>query len=334
MSTSLFEIFSEFLGAQASDARLNAVLKSLGIVRRPMVPDFFKSPYEVVFPLSKYGLQLSFQDENYFHRAPARRRGQGELILRSVVAVADSDSMAGYSGDLPFTLTWGDTPASTRTKMLAAGERAGHLHGGQRDSWWLSDRYMSVTYQHKAWSNQQINEGLGELVRGLFLPPSQASHGLQPADYPSSANIVSCFGKSGKSTQIQSTFHAFDPLDWSDDTHLDFSDSFGLEVYFDASRVTADGSPAFVGVNLKRDRLGSSTAWLGELPLNLSWDDSIDEVIKRIGRQPEQQELDFETWGWAKWFECDHLLWVNFDTLRNRLESIALMDLSYENTRA
>jgi hypothetical protein len=327
MSPNLFDSFSLLLGAASDDARLIQELQQLDILRRPMIPDFFKSPYEVPLRLSKHGLMLSFQDANYFHNTPAHQSGLGGLLLRSVVAIADIEpSGLTYSGQLPFGLVWGDAHPVVRAKMTAAAAVAGDLHGGWRDCWWKNDRYFSVTYTAGAHSIDG-QEGMSEIVCGLFTPASQPNHGLQACDYPAPGVIIKCFGQPGRSPSFQLCFEKFRPTSWKWDTHIDLSQRF------DESKLGLDGDPVFVGVNLKRDRLGPSTAWLGQLPFDFHWDNSIDDVVKLIGRQPDEQELDFEVWGWAKWFLADHLLWINFDTVRNRLESIALMDLTYEKSR-
>jgi hypothetical protein len=332
MITDLFQGFSNLLSVTADDQTLVQHLQDLAVLRRPMIPDFFKSPYEVPFRLSKHGLMLTFQETNYFRNAPAQLRGRGKLLLRSVVATSGvQQNTLAYTGELPFSLSWGDPFPVVRTKMATASSQAGILHGGPRDCWWQGDRYFSATYTSLPSINHE-QEGLSEIVCGLFLPPSQPTHKLQPSDYPSQELMRGCFGGSGRSPAFQACFSKFNPdaWDWSD--HIDLSQEFGLELYFDKKRLASDGDPVFVGVNLKRDRLGPSTAWLGSLPLGLQWDNAIDEAIKLIGRQPDEQELDFDVWGWAKWFLDDHLLWINFDTIRNRLESIALMDLAYEKT--
>ena len=81
-----FSQLSSLLGVHADDERLIDLLDSNGIQRRPETPEFFKSPYEVSFFISKLGLMLYFQDDAYVRNLSPRRWGKSHLVLRSVVA--------------------------------------------------------------------------------------------------------------------------------------------------------------------------------------------------------------------------------------------------------
>ena len=331
---SLFTEFSALLNCRSEDAALGQLLDSVGVQRRPMKPTFFKSPFAVPFHVSKLGLLLYFEDSNWVEGRRPRTWGDGELLLRSVAVTSGVPKQAErFPGRLPAEISWEDNRERVRAKMAAQGEIGGVLHEGWRDCWWQGEQFLSVFYQPGEIGAADTH-GVYEITQGLFDPPSQPAHGLLPEQYPKPQEIIDLFGQSGKSLGFRHVFSAFDPETWDWDSHMDMSLAYGFELYFDPSRPATDGTPAFVGINLKRDRLGPSTAWLGKLPLDLKWNDSINEVLRRMGRRPEKWDLSSAVWGWAKWFQSDHLLWVNFDTMCNYLESIAIMDLEYEMARA
>lgn len=328
-----FERFTSMLGAMSDDPVLIAAFSDLGVLRLPAAPTFFNSPYEVPFRLSKHGLLLGFQDINYVNNAPPRSHGRGGLQLRSVAATSGiAGEVRRYSGALPGDIVWNDGREAARTKMLALGDEAGILHAGSRDSWWKENRYRVIAYQPGRAGAEDEN-GVFEIAEGLFLPFSQPMHDLSEREYPSVSDLIGCFGQPSGGSMLVDLFRAFSPETWEWETHMNFSREYGFEIYFDESQNASNGGKRFVGIDMKRDRLGPSTAWLGALPFGLKWDDSIHDVIARIGRPADVEDIGFDVWGWAKWFMEDHLFWVNFDTMRNRLETIAVMDLEYERTR-
>ena len=330
MTINLLDHFTALIGVQADDPRLLAELDALGVLRRPTLPTFFNSPYEVPFRISKHGLLLHFQDAHYINNATPRSWGKGNLQLRSVIACAGiPNEVKRFEGALPFEISWEDNREQVRAKLAAHSEWV--LHEGWRDCWWRADRYISVFYQ-PAQIGADDAPGVFEIVQGQFYPPSKPLHRLRPEHYPAPAALIAQFGHSGHSDAFRQLLVAFKPDNWDwESTHIDLSRQYGMELYFDCQQKEMDGTPAFVGINLKRDRVGPSTAWLGALPFDLQWDNSIADVLRGIGRQPDEWDLDHEVWGWAKWRFEDHLLWIDFDTMRNRLESISLIDLNYQS---
>jgi hypothetical protein len=329
----LFNRFCELLGSKAEESRLISLLDDLGIMRRPLKPTMFKSPYEVSFRLSKHGISLSFQEENYFRNASPRSWGQGDLILSSVIASSGlSGQMMTYADPLPFDLLWSDTRSQVREKINAHEKLKNAMHAGWRDSWWSPERFFTVTYQPGTVDSDE-QPGIYEIVQGLFLPTTNPALLKTKEICPTPEQLIACFGQSLKSEYFKKIFKDFDFDDIDADTHIDLSRTFGLEIYLDSGRQASDGEFALVGFNLKRDRLGPSQGWQGILPFDLQWDHSIHDVAQKIGRTSDQWDTRFDSWGWAKWFFSDHVFWINFDTVRNRIESIALMDLEYEKDR-
>ncbi|MBL9197830.1 hypothetical protein VB151_18040 [Xanthomonas fragariae] len=49
-----------------------------------------------------------------------------------------------------------------------------------------------------------------------------------------------------------------------------------------------------------------------------------------MGAQPNHWEEDI-TWGVARWYLPDFLLWINFDILDNRIESVSILAAGYRD---
>ena len=323
-----FSQLSSLLGVHADDERLIDLLDSNGIQRRPETPEFFKSPYEVSFFISKLGLMLYFQDDAYVRNLSPRRWGKSHLVLRSVVACSGIENkVKRYEGALPYGLDWEDTRTQARDK-LRTGE-AGVLHAGWRDCWWQADRYTIVNYQPGEFG-QPETPGIFEVIQGLFLPSCPKP--LNEDSYPDATALLGLLGKPIHSANFLNAFTDFGVSEWELDEHIDLRREYGVEIYLYAEQPLNSEGPRVAGINLLRDRLGPSNGWLGKLPLGMDFDMSIDDLIAAIGRRPDQANFDLLVWGWAKWFFGDYVLWVNFDSMRNRLESVALMARDYEGS--
>ncbi|MFM9924883.1 hypothetical protein VLK31_17960 [Variovorax sp. H27-G14] len=322
---SLFSFLS-LLGADAADARLVALLEEHGVRRRPEKPAPFKSPYEVLFRLSKHGICLSFQDLAYVENRPPRQWGNSTLQLRAVTVTAGVQARyLPYTGEMPYGIAWADTRQQVRERMAQHHDK---LHAYLRDCWWFGERYMSLTYQPGELT-QPERPGVFDLTFGLFEPPSAL---VQQASYPGFQTLVALFGKSMGAPEFQQAFASFDVENWraeSEDGHLDRRRAFGFELYFDPARPAEDGTPSFAGANLTRERLGPSREWKGTLPFGLHFDDTPPVLRHKVPAPPLAWDDGMVVWNFAKWALPQMDVRVNCDTVRNRIECIALLAPGY-----
>jgi len=322
---SLFSFLS-LLGADSTDAQLVTALDQLGVRRRPEKPSPFKSPYEVLFRLSKHGLCLSFQDLAYVENRPPRQWGDSTLQLRTVTVTAGVEGKyLPYAGEMPYGISWSDTRQQVRERMAQHQDK---LHGYLRDCWWFGERYMSVTYQPGDITRPE-QPGVFELSFGLFYPESEL---VRPAKYPNHEVLVGLFGKSMDAPEFRQAFESFDVENWkaqSEDGHLDRRRAFGFELYFDPARPADDGTPSFAGANLTRGRLGPSQKWEGTLPFGLGFDDTPPMLRQKIPAPPLGWDDSMVVWGFAKWSLPQMDVRVNYDTVQNCVECIALLAPGY-----
>lgn len=211
-----FSLLSNLLGARADDERLIALLDSNGIQRRPEAPEFFKSPYEVSFFISKLGLMLYFQDDAYVRKQSPLQWGKSHLVLRSVIACSGIEGQVRpYAGSLPFGMEWSDTRADVRRRLEGG---AGELHPGWRDCWWQGERYTVVNYLPGDFGEPEV-PGVFEVIQGLFLPPLPKP--LPKAVYPSAQTLMSLLGQALDSPAFVYAFQAFDVVSWDVDEYID-----------------------------------------------------------------------------------------------------------------
>jgi hypothetical protein len=313
------------LGANATDEGLVALLERLGVRRRPQQPSPFKSPYEVLFRLSSHGLCLSFQDRAYLENRSPRSWGKSDLQLCGVTVTSGVEGQfRPYAGDIPHGISFADTRDQVRARMARYADT---LHAYRRDCWWLGERYISVTYQPGDITVPE-QSGIFDLTIGLFYPPSAELVPL--ARYPDCDELIALFGASMHSVEFKRAFASFDLETWpqeSEDGHLDRRRAFGFELHFDRDRPAADGTPSFVGITMTRDRLGPSREWKGTLPFGLDFNDSPEVLTTKIAAVASERDDSMVVWGSAKWMLPRMQMRVNYDTVRNCLESVALRRL-------
>ncbi|HSX62441.1 MAG TPA: hypothetical protein VLF18_19830 [Tahibacter sp.] len=320
---------ARLFGRLSTDPAVEAMFVALGVKRRPKLADPPRSPYDAILKISTRGMLLCFTERNYWENMPTRLHGRGdELVFRNVALTSGiPGDMLGYDGPMPFGLAWSDTRDEVRSKMAALGH-ADRLHAYKRDAWWLPDHHVRVTYQP---GDMNVREEPGIFDISLGILPTDGSAPPEKTHYPSPADIVSLFGHPITSPAFRDAFRDFDPDDLAeavDGEAIDRKREFGFELYFDPKQRAADGTPGFAGIDMTRDRLGDSREWRGSLPFGLHFDDTPAVLPQKVGRSPNQWE-ESHIWGVARWYLPEHLLWVNFDTLDNRLESIALLAPGY-----
>lgn len=323
--------YAEHLGSLATDDGVEAMLRQLEVRRRPTLDDPPRSPYEAVLQIKSRGLLLSFTERNYWENLPENLHGKSdELVFTNIAATSGiPGSVKCYEGEMPFGLDWGDTRAQARAKLAALGHDA-VLHAYKRDAWWLADYRLRVTYQPGD-LGQAEQTGLYDISLGITMPPSDAP--FVAVAYPEPEQIRDLFGRSAGSAEFRRAFRDFDPdglVAAVEHEAVNRKREFGFELYFDLRRRADDGTPAFVGLDMVRDRLGDSRPWAGRLPFGLEFDDSPAALQDKIGRRADQWQEN-HTWGVARWYSPEQLLWINFDTLDNRLESVSLLAPGYRD---
>ncbi|KRB03393.1 hypothetical protein [Lysobacter sp. Root690] len=323
--------YAEHFGSLATDDGVEAMLRELGVKRRPMLGDPPRSPYEAVLQIKSLGMLLSFTERNYWENLPENLHGKSDELVFTNISVTSGipGRIKPYDGEMPFGLDWNDTRAQARDRLVAQGH-GDVLHAYKRDAWWLADYRLRVTYQPGD-LGQAEQAGLYDISLGIAMPASDAP--FVAADYPSPEQIRDLFGRSAHSEEFRRAFRDFDPdglVAAVEHEAVNRKCEFGFELYFDPRHRADDGTPAFVGLDMVRDRLGDSRPWLGGLPSGLGFDDSPAVLQEKIGRKADQWQ-ESHTWGVARWYSPDQLLWINFDTLDNRLESVSLLAPGYRD---
>jgi len=319
-------------GKSTSDPAVEAMLKSLGITRRPQLLRPAHPPYEVTLRASSLGMLFSFSERNYWEGLPVTSHGRSNTLIFTNVAITSGipSIMRPYTdNDLPFDLHWSDDRTIAREKLAKAGWGK-QLHAYKRDAWWLPNYHIRLTYQPGDINAPEM-PGIFDISLGISMPPSNEP--FPPYEYPSIDQIYKLLGQSPATPDFQDLFRDFDPARLANEAESEIVERkshYGFSLYFDKTKRASDGRPSFAGINMCRDRLGTSMAWRGPLPFDLRFDDTPSILEERLGKKADYWS-DNMVFGDARWFFQELLIWVNFDNMDNCIESIRILRAGYRD---
>ncbi len=317
------------LGREATHEAIEGFFIQHAVRRRPVLDRPAKSPYDVTFHMRQLGITFIFQEYNYIHNHAIRSHGKSKKLLLTGILLSSGieNVIRPFSGTLPFGLEWHDDRVSVRKKMNSFEAR---LRVHKRDCWWFDDYRMTVSYQPGD-INEPQTTGVFEVLFSSYLPPTEKRH--QHLHHPSIRTLQSLFGKSVRDREFAAAFADLnyeDIVRWSkEDTAVDLQLQYGFQVYFDQDKPAEDGTPSFGGITFYRDRYGPSAEWLGELPYDIQYNDTPEQVLKKVPAVADLYEDTTALWGVIKWYLPQYLLWVNFDNLVNYVETVSILAPGY-----
>ncbi|MFJ4352762.1 hypothetical protein ACIPZ5_17895 [Pseudomonas sp. NPDC089428] len=323
---------TRLFGKSATDPSVEAMFQSLNIKRRPELAHPIKSPYEAILRANALGMLFSFTERNYWEGLLPASHGKSDTLIFTNVAVTAGvpNIMRRYTGsELPFGLQWDDDRAMARQRLVAAGW-GNQLHAYKRDAWWLPDYHIRLTYQPGN-IYQPEEPGIFDISLGIPMPPSADS--FPPRRYPTPEQVCNLFGSSPANHAFQDVFRDFDPFALMAESEFEVVErkhEYGFSLYFDKVRRAPDGLPSFAGINMCRDRMGTCAPWRGSLPFGLKFDDTPSILEECLNRKANHWN-DSKTFGVARWFLPELLVWINFDNIDNFIESIRLLRAGYRD---
>ncbi|MFY9268387.1 MAG: hypothetical protein WAO55_01420 [Candidatus Manganitrophaceae bacterium] len=313
------------------DPAVEAAFVTLRTRRRPVLDPEDDEAFLDWVLVRRQGVELGFADEVYFQAGEKskRRRKGAPLILFQIYFYTqrDDDDIKEFTGRLPFGLQWSDNRDQARQKLFRhESTRRSHL----KDVWELPGYRMTVGYK-------KGNKAIDSIVCEVGLNPWPEKGRVQPtlgiSDWPP------LFGLPSSSSTLRERLHPLD-LDEKieeDEHELDFRYECGLELYFTQSknlklgrrRVLTKGQDLVFGaVRFYRSRELDARQWIGELPFQLSFDDTQQRMIEKVGRPPDEQDDD-DLEGFGLWYFEGYSLHVYYSNMDNRLYRVTLMAPGY-----
>ncbi len=318
------------LGLPESDPQIEVLFKDLNTLNRPQLDDdpAEEGGYCDWVLVRRKGVELGFADSTWFNAEPRTRWGTGDLILTQVYFYSAFDDVQTYGGELPFGLAWTDDRVNARQK-LGAFEATRHSY--LTDTWDTDAFRITVTYKDDF-------KALDRIFCRIDPKPITPEVSVEP---PTVAAIQGAFG-------IQPTESSFRAL-WGEafqtnrkfPAMLDMTNTIGVELYFHKAKelrlnFPGDKLPSglvFAAIRFLAERQDDGCGWKGELPFDLTFEDSPETLFQKIPRRPDDQDDD-ELAGFALWHFPTHSVHVLYSHVDNRLLRITLMAPGYWKDRA
>lgn len=223
-------------------------------------------------------------------------------------------ALSSCSGPLPFGIDHNDNRAAVRAKLIAYEvTRRSYI----RDTWEMPECRLTVSYVDGG-------SAIGYVVCLLRAPalPADAS---DAALLPSLHRVIDALGKPLSDSALQLTFA---PLrleqnlqDEADGLLADFHVHSGIELHF---RYLGGGrNPVLTNVLLYREHEMNGARWPGALPYDLSFDDSPEQLLRKVARPPAGHD-DTDFVGYAHWDFQDYTLQVKYSTFENMILRVQL----------
>jgi hypothetical protein len=280
------------LGAVSNDSAVVRALQAFAIRWPPELEaseDPEDSDWRVWRPSSANGFEFGFQDEAHLRARTPNLRGASPLVLTSVCFYGVHEGVRPYAHAFPFGIVASDSREMVRAKLshLAVGPRV-HI----RDVW------DAPTYRIVAEHNARTG-ALDNLLVKLRLEPWPPLEEEPPPEMPAIDEIVAVFGQPWDSPDMR---RVFSPLGF--DAGIAARGQADLRTHGLALRFFREEknpkSVTFCAAKFFRARHEDARAWAGPLPCGLAFDIAYPELVRRMGRAPDQGR-DGALTGYAVW---------------------------------
>jgi hypothetical protein len=306
------------LGRPSNDPAVRSLLTLLRIAREPAVTIDDKDENRIVSEqdwLINRGLGVELGFETRAHLLGDELDDpEAPLLLSQIYFYCRHDGVEPYGGHLPFGLSPGDDRDAARAKLAPhEATRRSYL----RDTWEPPECRLTVSYSAGA-------PGIG-FVLCLLRAPAMPADAEDAALVPAIRQIGAVLGKPLSDPELRLTFA---PLrleqNLADDSAglvANFTRHAGLELQF---RQLAGGRAlALTNVIFYREHEVEGARWPGGLPLDLTFEDSPDELRRKVGRAPDQTQ-DEAFIGYAIWHLSGCTLQVKYSTMENFILRVQL----------
>jgi hypothetical protein len=269
---------------------------------------------------SRAGIEFGFYDEAAWLGLGNTEFGTRPMLLTEINFFGQHPGVRPFQNALPCSMQLSDDRTAVRARMQAL-ESTRHSH--VRDTWDFPGFRMVVNYAEET---GRIGFVLC-MLREPPLPPLR----YKLAPVPAIDKLIDALGLSLDDASLK---QAFDPLGLqghieqiAETGEADFRNPYGLSIDFAApsGMMGRNQKETLVSsMTLHQEREVDARAWPGELPCGLTFDDSPEMAMQKLGRAPDAQaDEDFS--GIAVWHEPRFSLRLVYTTMENRLLRVSLV---------
>ncbi len=301
-----------FLGASSDRLETESLWTQLNTLSRPELSEEEEDRYHDWVLVRRRGLELGFVDSEYAAASDRAQWGHGELILSQLYFYSGHSDIQRFEGAMPFGLQWDDTRAQARARLVQY-ESTRHSH--LTDTWDVPGYRLTVVYNDDSDSLQRI------VCRRQPAPlePSEAMR------LPALQDLVAALGESITAPSFerlwQNGFWSAEHVTAArEDDEIDLNAACGLTL----STSSDKGLLPLRSVTFHRNRDQEGSGWRGELPAGLDFEDSPEDLFRKLGATPVQQS-DSALTGHGVWHLADVTLHVLYSNVDNRLIRVKML---------
>ncbi|HEX8615271.1 MAG TPA: hypothetical protein VF800_28640 [Telluria sp.] len=307
------------LGRASTDVEVDAVLTRFGIDDRPEVVSDLRDPDGPVVELQVFvdnyalGIEFGFDDEAAWQGWDEFEWGKHPMLLTQIYLYGDHKGVRPYHARLPDGLHLADDRSTVRVTMAAfESTRRSYV----RDLWELPEFSMVVSYVAAGTHIDFILCLLREPPLPVF------DYSLAPA--PPVDTIIQLIGKACDDPAFRQVFVqlGFDACleEVRDHRSASLRRTYGVDLGFSKpagqARAAKARNPIFSHVMFYRARELDARGWQGYLPHGISFDDSPEVALQKVGIAPDEQ-VDGDFTGYVLWHLPDYSLYLYYSTMEN-----------------
>jgi hypothetical protein len=323
----------ELLGLPSEEPRVQAALTDLARGMQPELDPDDDENYVDWITINEAGLEFGFEDGAYVLAMDPDLRRHGNLLLTQLYFYGETKKTRAYQGQLPFGLTFADDRTRVREKLVAyEATRRTYF----RDAWNLPRFDVTAAYT----PDSGLLESLFCHVRYRPWPPSPTNpSGAPPITL---AQLVPLFGLRWSDHDFRSTLEVLDIDSRIGEIRFeheaDYRYDYGIELLFTESaklpqpQPSSRGGLVFVGTTCYAERELDAREWKGQLPFDLSFNDTQHDLLAKVKRPPARHE-DKDFSGQVDWQFERFELSVIYSNIENRVLRVSVNAPGYLSSR-
>lgn len=301
-----------YFGSTSDLLESESVWSELNTLDRPEHPEAGELRYHDWVLVRRKGLELGFVDSEYEAGAERFRWGHGDMVLSQLYLYSGHADIQQFRGAMPFGLQWCDTRGQARAR-LSPFEISRHSH--LTDTWDVPAYRLTVVYSDDGNSLSRI------VCRRLPVA-------LEPPEALALPKLNELLGSVGESVGSP-TFALMWPAGYWSRAHISAACEEGevdLNLTCGLTLRTASDSadPILRSVTFHRNRDQEGSGWRGELPAGLDFEDSPQDLFRKLNAIPVQQ-ADSALTGYGVWHLTEYTLHVLYSNVDNRLIRVKVL---------
>lgn len=300
------EVLLNYLDSPSDVLESESVWLELNTLDRPQHPESGDDRHYDWVLVRRKGLELGFVDSEYNIGAARFRWGHGHMLLAQLYFYSGHADIQRFQGAMPFGLQWDDGRAQVRARLV---EFENSRHSYLTDAWDVPGYRLTVVYSDDGTSLVRV------VCRRLPAPLDSAT-AMPP---PPLHDLLQSLGGSVANPSFANIWL---PGFWSrehvaearDESEVDLNPAYGLTL----NTELYGGDPVLRSVSFHRNRDQEGSGWRGELPAGLAFEDSPEQLFRKLNAAPVQQ-ADTALTGYGVWHLAHFTLHVLYSNVDNRL---------------